>query len=512
MMKRYGCLLTLFLFFSCNSLFHKEDNEYILVDKEQEKIDLINGVYQKLVEVHNEFYFGALCRSDDINIYAPVSNAVRGGSCSQCGYDLNFPEVTDNIFLRLYTAIVTINSLLPQLSDSNDAALMGELFFLRGYCYFKLARLFGTPPLITDIDVDYTVKKPTYLEVYEFIEEDLLNALQLLPATYTEARIPSETPHQGTAKALLAEVYLAWAGFPINDISKYGESAKYAGEVIQNADYYNYKLLDDYADLWKVDHRYTSEYIFGLFFDPQSDDNHNRIGGLCSVGSRNSFVDYSTEYLSEFKFYASFPNNYRKYNSYITGQYALRQYVTPDTTISSLDFVPYDPSKKPCDYINGAFSRKWIDFETYNSGDVIDFFNESINVTLYLLRYAQTLLTYAEASARSGKIDGTVYEAVNKIRRRANNVDLLTPSVFDLPQTLTKEQFIDSVVWERAWELCFEPEGRWFDIVRLDLKDKLPENRFKNESPNVVPEIYLSSDWYFYLIPQHDRWLNPNYE
>ena len=62
------------------------------------------------------------------------------------------------------------------------------------------------------------------------------------------------------------------------------------------------------------------------------------------------------------------------------------------------------------------------------------------------------------------------------IRRRANKLDINSPSVYDLQPSLTKEQFIDSVVWERAWELFFEPDSRWFDIIRLDLRDKIPEN------------------------------------
>ena len=132
-------------------------------------------------------------------------------------------------------------------------------------------------------------------------------------------------------------------------------------------------------------------------------------------------------------------------------------------------------------------------------------------MTLYLLRYAQTLLTYAEAKARSGDIDESAYEAVNQIRRRANKLDPFTPSQFDLSPGLTTEQFLDSVVWERAWELCTEPEGRWFDIVRLDLRSKLAEYRYPQDVPTRVSDDFLNEDWYFYLIPQEDRWLNPNY-
>jgi hypothetical protein len=51
---------------------------------------------------------------------------------------------------------------------------------------------------------------------------------------------------------------------------------------------------------------------------------------------------------------------------------------------------------------------------------------------LDLFRFAHTLLTYAEASARSGNLNEKAYKCVNMIRRRANQLDIHTPSEFDL--------------------------------------------------------------------------------
>jgi len=99
-------------------------------------------------------------------------------------------------------------------------------------------------------------------------------------------------------------------------------------------------------------------------------------------------------------------------------------------------------------------------------------------------------------------VDDSTFEAGNMIRRRANKLDLYSPSEVDLPRTLTQEQFLDSIAWERAWELNFEPNGRWYDIVRLDMKDKLPEYRYAHDFPYEVPEEYLQDNWYFYKIPE----------
>ena len=526
-MQKNRLIILLLVCFSCEGLFHDGDNQYLVIDSQQEKIDILNGIYSRLVKVHDYNYFVALARSDDVNIYMNYSFSYTyengSGNCSTSGGYIDFGEITGSIYLNLYSAIISANRLLLELSEIEDPEITGELHFLRAYCYFKLARLFGTPPLVTDIDVNYLIKKPSYREVYEFIEADMLKALGLLPDTYTGARIPGETPNKGTAKALLAEIYLAMAGFPVNDETKYAEAARLAGEVIEQAEQYNYGLLDDLADLWKTGHRHNRETIFGLFFNAEGNGTQNTIGNSRICSWFEDELDVCGGFNPEFKFFNAYPNNYRKYTSFVTGVYQSTNFDTLNIyqTIShfmpsdpgyetGMKFVPYDPLVNPCAFIDNVVSLKWLDRDAYHRDD--DYWDNESEVTLYLMRYAQTLLTYAEAKARAGELDESAYEAVNKVRRRANKLSLLTPSEFDLPSGLTSAQFIDSVVWERAWELCTEPEGRWFDIVRLDMKDKLADYRYPQDLPTIVDPSFLNEDWYFYLIPQEDRWLDPNFD
>lgn len=51
-------------------------------------------------------------------------------------------------------------------------------------------------------------------------------AVDLLPATNKSARIPYVTPSRSTAKAILAETYLSWAGYPCSDFQKYALAVK----------------------------------------------------------------------------------------------------------------------------------------------------------------------------------------------------------------------------------------------------------------------------------------------
>jgi len=520
-MKRYITILLALMLFSCDTFFHEEDNPYLKIDKQQEKIDLINGIYTRLVRVHDGDYF-KVSRAEDLNYYINYNFNGNGSGCGS-GDIVNYTQIIGNIYVNLYTAIININNLLLVLTERDDKALLGELYFLRAYSYFKLARLFGTPPLIEDITVNYYVEKPSYKDVYGFIEKDMLKALEFLPETYTDARIPGETPHKGTAKALLAEIYLAMAGYPVLDESKYAEAARLSGEVIQQADFYNFALQNDFAALWKEENKHDKENIFGLFFSSGSENNWNKIGQihLSFYYFSSSYSDYGIfssyelygPYNPEMKFFDTFPNNYRKYNSYVTGIYSHISYNFQDSMVYSLQFVPFNPLLDPCRFVGSAVSLKWAgDYLKYNNSDYPDTYDIKPASTLYLLRFAQTLLTYAEAKVRSGKLDQSAFDAVNKIRRRANHLDLNSTSKYDLPANLTTEQFIDSVVWERAWELSGEPDGRWFDIIRLNLKDKLAGYRYPKDKPTIIPDIYLTKDWYFYQIPQEDRWANPNFE
>jgi hypothetical protein len=516
-MKKIIPLLLLLLLLSCNSIFHEEDTQYIVLETKQEKIDLVNGIYSCLVKVHNEDYFKALIRSDDVNIYNSFAFTEKiDGSVPENGPEplndltvIDFSLITGSIYTNLYNAIITVNSLLPRLSATEDKELKGELYFLRAYSYFKLARLFGTPPLVTDPDVDFNVKKPSYKEVYELIEKDMQEALALLPDNYATARIPGETPNKGTAKALMAEIYLSWAGFPVNDNSKYAEAARLSGEVIQQAEYYNYTLLPDIADLWTAKNRHNQEDIFGLFFDPEPKprDPYSYVLLETENNINVKSIYFVTPYIPDFKFYDQFPVNYRKECVYPVVYYeiydkALKRYVNKTKT----------GLVNPVWFGHSMFSYKWIDRDWIYSdfGGAYAASLRGSQATLYLLRYAQTLLTYSEASARAGKLDASAYEAVNMIRRRANKLDPNLPSKFDLSKNLTTRQFLDAVVWERAWELCFEPDGRWFDIVRLNLKDKI--SSYGQDVLWPVPSANLTDDWYFYKIPIGDRLINPNLE
>ena len=69
--------------------------------------------------------------------------------------------------------------------------------------------------LINDLEVSYDVKLSTSNVVYEFVISDIMSAIAMLPTNATTDR-----PYTSlVAKALLSQVYLCMAGYPVNDIA-----------------------------------------------------------------------------------------------------------------------------------------------------------------------------------------------------------------------------------------------------------------------------------------------------
>jgi hypothetical protein len=127
---------------------------------------------------------------------------------------------------------------------------------------------------------------------------------------------------------------------------------------------------------------------------------------------------------------------------------------------------------------------------------------------IIIMRYADVLLIYAEAKARTDGPDALAYKCLNDVRNRAyKGLGTTEASV----SGLSREAFIDAVVWERAWEFAgFEYSARWFDLQRLELVEKAttvwreePEEKYQLRRP------YTKQD-YFLSIPSKEVMLNPN--
>ncbi len=521
------------------------DSEVNLSDLSDEKSmnQALDGMYNRLARMHQAFYFFQILKGDDITYLKYNNRTIRSlgdpppvndegklnfddnlSYVGSSGFDFSDYEKPFLIWEGIYNTLIQANNIIEKYEkgelDHNLYGSAGEALFVRAYCFYRLVRIFGQAALVTNVDVSYTLSISKPKEIYTQIEKDLVKAISLLPLNNSSARIPFATPHRGSAKAFLAEVYLTMGGYPLNDHSKYSLAAKLAGEVIDSADFYGFGLMPDYAEIWEGMNNANQESVFSIYYNVNYDNvgfgadreviNHRHIETL-----NLNYFKY-IDIIVETNFYNSFPKSYRKdvtYMNYLEG-YAYHFDTVPiyDSltgrflldTLAILSFDHYYDTMKLGD--NLVYLKQHIQDQQLPMGQkglytVTNYLGKvnDMNTSLYVFRYSHVLLTYAEAKARSGQLDDSAYEAVNQVRRRANQVDIFASSDYDLTPGLSAGQFTDSVVWERAWEFCGEFEGRWFDLVRLEKVEELPELRHPAEGG--FPREAVTKDDYFIPIP-----------
>lgn len=109
--------------------------------------------------------------------------------------------------------------------------------------------------------------------------------------------------------------------------------------------------------------------------------------------------------------------------------------------------------------INSFNPAKW-DTEKYveSANEILS--NDRSNINWYILRYSDVLLLFAEAEAESDGVLTDAIDAVNRVRERAfGNSD------HNLASYLNKDELLQAIRDERAYELCFEGHRRQ-DLIR----------------------------------------------
>jgi starch-binding outer membrane protein, SusD/RagB family len=377
-----------------------------------------------------------------------------------------------------YKSIQGSNNIIAnyQNATGDEAAIRqiaGEAYFLRAYNYFWIVRLWGEAPLLLETQT-FTedvldVSKSSIADIYAQIIADMTMAEEMLGNTKPE---PGRVC-KGSAKAMLAEIYLDMAGWPLNQTSNYALAASKAKELIDNEDTYGMGLMDDFAQLWPTPTQNfdgNKEEVFALNFWGGDWYNGNAVYGLPAMpGEVNGWDDY----FCELTFFNQFPEGYRKDVTYQTQ--------TPD-------------------------GKTWQEFATARpyykklQGNKPDWMN---SVSLPLERMAEVYMNFAEAQimATGNNTDADALEAINKIVRRAAGLPINTPDASVDWTSATQDQIVQEKAWEFAGEYC-----RWFDLVRLQKVEEVVASKDPDDLQPLGPITY------FLPIPASETLANPNLE
>lgn len=497
MKKIISILLIAIIAVSCSEGFLDEDPKGQLTTegfgKNKAELDMaLTALYKAVSQTNNTEESTALfCGGDDLT--------TRSGSNKEKLRDFDMfvkskdqNEANVDVWLFFYDVVNTANFIInnyelavDETQEVRDNAA-GQAYCLRAWAYFMLTRLYKDIPMVTTNVADKEMQKSSTEDIYQLIIEDLKMAETMLPDKWTTGREVGVAVTKGTAKSVLASVYLHMAGYPINDASKYALAAQKAKEVIDNASLYGYRLLDDYQELW-LDKQFNDELVLGAFYNPSSGAPNYRAPMMGQPEDEGGW----DEYFAEINFFNSFPEGPRKDATFQTTM----KLVSTGEVIPWQQNVQKHPYYKKMRYANGS-----------NPNNVYDFYQDAYHWsyasdrTAQIMRYAEVKLIYAEAQAMSASADASAYKEINDVRRRAG-LDNLTLGLSQL-------EFRDAVVAERAWEFAGPEQGqRWFDLVRLERVEQANSNRHANELPLVNQP---SKEYYFAPIPYNEKLINPN--
>jgi hypothetical protein len=130
---------------------------------------------------------------------------------------------------------------------------IGEAKFLRALFYFNLVRAWGGVPIVTDLNPPVNLTRASADDVYSLIEQDLKDAIDVLPLKSQEIPADYGRATKGAAESLLARVYLF--------IGDYPNVEKYSMDVINSGEY---ALEPDFADANSVKGEMGVESIFEI--------------------------------------------------------------------------------------------------------------------------------------------------------------------------------------------------------------------------------------------------------
>jgi starch-binding outer membrane protein, SusD/RagB family len=346
-------------------------------------------------------------------------------------------EFMNNTWNWLYRSVFKSNLAVELLEKANaNPARIAEARVLRAYFYYMLMDGWGDVPFYTEnnLTVDKIPQTPR-AQIYEFVVNELKNNVDKLPETKGGEFYGRFNKWAGYA--LLGKVYLNAEVY--TGTAKWTEAIAASDKIINEGGFSLVPTLYDNAGSQPVfgDRLPDQEVILSVFVDGNNAP-RNIIGIRTLHGPHgNALFGFSTwnGATAHQNFIDLYDDADKRKNQWFLG--AQPGGVTYNKTISSLTNAGIT---------DGARNAKFLPIPPYNGG------TSSNDFPVY--RYADVLLTKAEAVLRSGGANATATALVNQVRNRAGLANLGSVN-------------LDEVYNERGRELCWEGHRRQ-DMIRFN--------------------------------------------
>ncbi|WP_298238989.1 RagB/SusD family nutrient uptake outer membrane protein [uncultured Algibacter sp.] len=425
---------------------------------------------------------------DDDFIRRAFLDAVKAGTIdSENGRALtNWTDVY-KIITRMLVVVDRIEADESILGDTDKAAFRGEAYFFLGAFWSYLINHYGDVPFFEEsltIDESFVLSRTSKAEILPRIYEYFDIAIEGLPPNQDIA----DFVNKGTAYAFKARAALLQ-----NDYATAATAAKGCMDLGV------YDLHANFADLFKSSTVNSDEIIFQLpnsvdfdqFNGNTKDFIPRNFGGFCA---RNP----SWELLATFECTDGLPIDesplFDPQNPFKNRDPRCAMTIVPfgsledgdglgpdaGSNFNGIEYTPHPLRREVLDYSTGNMrvnndTRSRQNFASFNGlawkkgidEDWVDDLAEDSNDIW--MRYAEVLLTYAEAKIELNQIDASVLKAINDVKERAYRG---TGKSAPLVTSTNQAELRLKVRNERRME--FANEGiRYMDLIRWRFAEKV---------------------------------------
>lgn len=409
------------------------------------------GLYNKVwFDFNDKFYYG-LGDGRSNNLFAPYSDYIYPFT-DLTETSLTGPLVSAwgsfyNVIGQSNNTINNIKKNAKNVTDAQKNAAIAEARFMRGTAYWYLASLWGNAIIIEDNSLlvnNPVVNTNPRNDVFEFAIRDLEFAAKYLPVTANQAGRLTKW----SAFGMLSRVYLSYSGISANPNSglrneTYLDLAKKAAKKV--CDESGLKLLDKYADLFKIENNNNSESLFSLQWVPNGDfgvNNTQQAYFACSSDITGDDAAWGYYTMASFDMMSEYevPDSLRRKATFMADGD-----VYPEISKAAGGYK-YTKSTDRCNVKKGVVGS------TKDTNGKSTRMNSALNT--YMLRLAEVYLIYAEAvlGNNASTTDATALTYFNRIRTRAGVPTKSSISYADIRH-------------ERRVELAMEGQY-WYDMVR----------------------------------------------
>lgn len=442
----------------------------------------------------NDLYRSTFLSNDSEEYSDNYWNRAKGGNAVTFGTMASDNSDVLIYWTSCYQAIARANTILASLDKvkgviaaSVVTSIEAQARFSRAYEYSRLISHFGDVPFLkTNVTLaeSFSVKRSPVEEVLGFVFSELDFAAANLPDKYSSGSEQRWT--KGAALAIKARTALYF--------QKYDVARDASNNVIKLAQQGVYSLYPSYRNLFLSDGEISNEII------------------ISTIKSQDQNVFDGTEYVKNF-----LSRNLGGYGAYIPTWELVDSYECTDglPIDKSPLYNPNQPFKNRDPRLSATvvpFSTNWLGFDYQPHPDSLTVMNYKTGLKVknndtranaafasytgflfkkgidqswatklvneddvYIIRYAEVLLTYAEAKIELNQIDASVLNAINQVKARGYGVNV--SSTTNYPAITVTDQSQLRTILRRERRVEFANEGlRYMDLIRWKLAGKALTN------------------------------------